>query len=312
MLSSTWDLSLLSLAEIEEGQGRHARVFSLQENQYRKAYAHCAALTAQYSRSFYMASALLPPQERQAVRALYAFCRTTDDIVDHPKEDAVGGLDRWQQVVQGDCPPPEDAVAMAWLDARSRFEVPLTYVSQLIDGLRADLSKSRYTNFDELITYCYGAASTVGLMSMHIIGFEDSIAVRYAIKLGVALQLTNILRDVAEDYARGRCYLPQDELRVYGVTEEAIAAGRVDDSWRAFMRFQIARTRRIYDEAWPGIDLLAREGQLAIAAAATFYRAILEDIEAHDYDVFSRRSYVGTWGKLRRLPGLWWRYRVRV
>jgi phytoene synthase len=120
------------------------------------------------------------------------------------------------------------------------------------------------------------------------------------------------LRDVAEDFQRGRCYLPQDELRSFGVTEEAVVAGVVDENWRAFMRFQVERARRIYAEAWPGIAMLRREGQMAIAAAATFYRAILDDIEAHDYDVFSRRAYVGKWGKLRRVPGLWWRYRIRA
>jgi phytoene synthase len=114
------------------------------------------------------------------------------------------------------------------------------------------------------------------------------------------------LRDVDEDWKRGRVYLPKEELQTFGLSESDIAAGVVDDRWREFMKFQIARVRQIYNEAWPGIYMLDQQGRLAIAAAATFYRAILDDIEAHDYDVFSRRAHVSKWGKIRRLPSIWW------
>jgi phytoene synthase len=148
-------------------------------------------------------------------------------------------------------------------------------------------------------------ASTVGLMSMHIVGYESQDAVPYAVKLGIALQLTNILRDIGEDWRMGRLYLPLDELGTFGLREADLAA-RVDDRWRAFMRFQIDRVQRLYDEAAPGIALLNADGRFAIAAAAGLYRAILDDIEANDYDVFHHRAHVGPWGKLRRLPGIWW------
>jgi len=197
-------------------------------------------------------------------------------------------------------------VAFAWADARSRYGIPQRYAEQLIDGVARDMIQNRYQNFEDLSTYCYGVASTVGLMSMHIIGYEDEAAVRYAIKLGVALQLTNILRDVAEDWQRGRLYLPLDELQQFGLSEADIEAGTVDDRWRAFMQFQITRARQIYEEALPGIQMLDGGGRFSIAAAATFYRAILDDIEANDYDVFSRRAHIGKWGKLRRLPAIWW------
>jgi phytoene synthase len=178
-----------------------------------------------------------------------------------------------------------------------------------MDGVAADLTKDRYATIDELAQYSYGVASTVGLMSMHIIGYSDEDAIPYAIKLGVALQLTNILRDIAEDWARGRVYVPQDELAHFGLTEDDIAAAVVTDRWRAFMRFQIDRNRRLYAEAMPGIGYLDPSGRFAIGAAAELYRAILEDIERHDYDVFSRRAYVSKWGKIGRLPGIWWRSR---
>jgi phytoene synthase len=146
---------------------------------------------------------------------------------------------------------------------------------------------------------------------MYIIGFENQGAVPYAIKLGVALQMTNILRDVAEDFANGRVYLPREEMDEFGITDQDLADGVVTDRWRDFMRFQIARNHRLYEESWPGIAMLDQSGRFAIGAAAELYRGILADIEAHDYDVFSRRSHIGTLGKLRRLPGIWWRSRTQ-
>jgi phytoene synthase len=146
-------------------------------------------------------------------------------------------------------------------------------------------------------------------MSMHISGYASDDAIPYAIKLGVALQLTNILRDVGEDWRAGRVYLPQQDLALFGLSEDDLARGRVDDRWRAFMRYEIAWNRDLYAEAMPGIRLLNPDGRLAVQAAAEFYRAILDDIEAHDYDVFGRRARVSKWAKLRRLPGLWWRTR---
>jgi phytoene synthase len=182
-------------------------------------------------------------------------------------------------------------------------------MEQLIEGVRRDLNQKRYATFEELTAYAYGVASTVGLMSMHIIGFSSPAAIPYAIKLGVALQITNILRDVSEDWRMGRLYLPLQELAAYGLSEADVARGQVDRRWRAFMRFQIARVRRLYEEAWPGIALLNKDGRFAIAAAGELYRAILDDIEAHDYDVFSRRAHLSAWRKLGRLPGIWWRNR---
>jgi phytoene synthase len=146
-------------------------------------------------------------------------------------------------------------------------------------------------------------------MSMHIIGFAGEQAIPYAIKLGIALQITNILRDIEEDRRSGRVYLPMDEMTAFGLTEADLDRRQVDERWRAFMRFQIERNRHLYAQARPGIALLSRDGRFAVAAASDLYRAILDDIEAHDYDVFHRRAHVSAWGKLRRLPRIWWRNR---
>lgn len=280
------------------------------------AYAWCESLTAANSRSFHMASRLLPLAKRQAVRALYAFCRVTDDLVDEaptstPQEraQAFEALMRWRNRALSDRSDSADPVVRAWQDARMRYGVPVRYAEQLVDGVAQDLTRRRYGAFAELATYCYGVASTVGLMSMHIIGFTGPQAIPYAVKLGVALQLTNILRDIQEDWEAGRVYLPQEELTAFGLTEEDIEAGVVTDAWRRFMAFQIARNRRLYTEAWTGIRMLAPDGRFSIAAAAELYRGILDDIEAHDYDVFTRRARLSTAGKLIRLPGIWWRSR---
>ena len=204
-------------------------------------------------------------------------------------------------------PPQDDPVALSWADTRARFSIPAQYAEQLLDGVASDMIVNRYETFSDLAGYCYSVASTVGLMSMHIVGFTNDSAIPYAVKLGVALQLTNILRDVAEDWENGRLYLPLQELQAFGLAEADIAAGTNDHRWKAFMAFQIARARQLYDEAMPGLALLERRGRVAVAAAAELYRAILDDIEAHDYDVFTRRAHIGTGQKLVRLPGIWLR-----
>jgi phytoene synthase len=275
-----------------------------------RAYARCHAITKEHSKTFHLASGLLPPDKREAARALYAFCRVSDDLIDHPGDDPLASLEAWRTRALTEHPPADDPVALAWADTRVRYDVPVRYAHQLIDGVTKDLTIARYETFDDLAEYAYGVASTVGLLAMHIIGFDGPQAIPYAVKLGVALQLTNILRDVREDWDNGRLYLPQDELSAFGLSEEQIAQGRVDHRWQVFMRYQIDRNRRLYAEAMPGIAMLHRDGRFAIAAAAELYRAILDDIEAHEYDVFTRRAHVGKLGKLRRIPGIWWRTRT--
>jgi len=240
------------------------------------------------------------------VRALYAFCRITDDYMDRDQKDPRELLALWRQPSLDLQPDQNALIALAWADARTRFKIPWAYSQQLVQGVAQDLSKTRYDDFDELTQYCYGVASTVGLMSMHIIGFSDQKAYPYAIRLGVALQLTNILRDVGEDWRAGRVYLPKSELETYHLTYDDLAAGRVTDNWREFMRFQIARNRRLYQEAKPGIGYLNRDGRFAIAAAADLYQEILCEIEKNDYNVFTHRASVSGFKKLKKIPGIWY------
>jgi phytoene synthase len=276
------------------------------------AYNHCEAMTKQHSKTFYLASGLLEGPKRDAVRALYAFCRTVDDIVDNADagelEEAPVKLALWRHRMTH-AGIEHDPVALAWQHARHAFHVPAIYAEQLIDGVQRDMTQTRYSTFAELATYCYGVACTVGLMSMHVIGFAGNHAIPYAIRLGTALQLTNILRDVGEDWRRGRVYLPQDELNAFGLSDADIEAGEVTPKWRRFMQFQIERNRRLYEGSMAGVALLNADGRFAIQAAADLYRGILDEIERNDYDVFSRRASVSKAGKLKRLPGIWVRAR---
>lgn len=291
------------------------------------AHAYCKRLTADHSKSFYLSSSLLPEAKREAARALYAFCRVTDDIVDQPnlspnnrplgderfRSEIIRQMENWKGRALTLTAPTTDPVSLAWADARAKFKIPHRFAEQLIDGVLQDLDKKRYNDFEELAAYSYGVASTVGLMTMHIVGYQGQEAISFAIKLGVALQLTNILRDVGEDLRNDRIYLPLEELDYFNLNEDDLRRylenNRVDRRWAEFMSFQINRNRRLYAEAMPGIARLNREGRFAIRAASELYMGILEDIERHEYNVFNRRSHLTKMGKLSRLPGIWMRSR---
>jgi len=307
-VQANWENQLLALAgNLHHPSARPLFSYWAGDASLSQAYARAEKITRAHSKSFHFASGLLPEEKRMAARALYAFCRTVDDIVDEtdPAVDRESALGYWRMTVETASSSDNNPVAAAWADTLTRYHIPRHYALQLIDGVARDLEQSRYQTFDDLATYCYGVASTVGLMSMYIVGFKTNEAVPFAIKLGVALQMTNILRDVGEDYREGRLYLPREELTFYGIREQDIAEGRVTDNWRQFMKFQIDRTRLLYRESWEGVKLLEREGQLAIGAASVFYQGILDEIEKNDFDVFTRRASLSALGKIGKIPALW-------
>ncbi len=311
MQASTWEHPLLVRANEALNTPALDTHLVADDRAYKQAYAYCDQIVKANSHTFYAAGRMLPSDKRRAVHALYAFCRATDDLIDtmSPSSDEASDgqrlLENWQSRLVH-TPTVYDPVPLAWADTQARYQIPHGYAVQLIEGIARDLRQHRYQTFAELADYCYGVASTVGLMVMHIIDYQSEAALLFAVKLGIALQLTNILRDVGVDWRSGRLYLPLDELAQFGLTEAEIARGCVDERWRAFMQYQINRARALYSEAEPGIALLDPEGRFAIAAAAGLYRAILEDIEAHDYDVFHHRAHIGNWGKIKRLPRIWW------
>jgi phytoene synthase len=286
-----------------------------------RAYTACEAVIAEHGKTFNLATALLPSSTRRAIRALYAFCRVADNIVDSSHEPVAvreARLAEWRYRSVTASPPHDDLVALAWADTRLRYKIPHTYCEQLIDGVARDLHQQSYESFEHLVTYAYGVASTVGLMMLRIIGtapgFTEEGATPYAIKMGLALQITNILRDVGEDRREGRVYLPANELRAWGLCDSDLVEGEVGSAlarerWGGFMRFQVERNRALYREAWPCIRMFDRRGRFCVAAMCSLYRAILDDIQAHDYDVIHRRAHISTRDKLRRLPGIWCRNR---
>lgn len=270
-----------------------------------QAYATCQRITRQHSKSFFFSTQFLPSAKRQAIRALYAFCRTSDDIVDLAKQDPTRALADWVHLVRAPLPPTDSAVLQAWHDTRIRYQIPAAYVDELLAGIAMDLTINRYETFADLWLYCYRVASVVGLLSMQIIGAAPG-AESYAIKLGMALQLTNILRDVGEDAGRGRVYLPNEDLRRFGLSAEDILAGVCDERFVALMQFEIARAHRLYNESWAGVALLSADSRLAVGAAAQIYRGILDKIVANNYDVYTKRAHLTASEKLRKLPQIWY------
>jgi phytoene synthase len=264
----------------------------------------CAAIAAEHGRTFYLASRLLPPPRRRAILATYAYCRTADDIVD--KADAFGpdaalkALDRWEQQLDA----PTDPVARAFAVARAEYAVPVEPVRELLVGIRMDLDVSRYASWPDLQRYCHLVAGTVGLMVAPILGCRNKSALEHATILGIAMQLTNILRDVAEDGRNGRLYLPLDEVAAFGCDPESIVAGVGGPGFPDLMALQIRRARALYARAEAGMSALCPSGRLTATAASRLYSKILDEIEMLNYDVFSRRAHVSTGRKVKSLPGV--------
>lgn len=311
MVSNVWENNLVNMAfeALDSGVPEYA-LDTGHPDELLRAYRRCSELTRAHSKTFYMASAFLPPAKRQAMRALYAFCRVSDDLVDCDPDATDDLLQAWYQKAHTRTPGNEDVVALAWMDTSQRYAIPRKYAEQLVQGISRDLQPERFQAFSDLTVYCYGVACTVGLMAMQIVGYASREAVLYAIRLGVALQMTNILRDVGDDYHNGRLYLPLDELAAYHLQPDELPQQVQSSSWKDFMRFQIERTRELYAAAMPGIAMLHPEGRFAIQAAADLYKGILDDIEEHDYDTFTRRASLSQWEKLKLLPGIWQRSRT--
>jgi phytoene synthase len=282
-------------------------------------YRRCRRVTRAHARSFYAAAFCLDPIRRRSAMALYAFCRRLDDLVDEPgradPRAIAARLHEARRVVRALCagrvapiaPAPWHPHELAALgDAIARHRIPVEPLLALVAGVEMDLVKTRYACFAELDAYCHLVAGTVGAMLAPVLGDGDPAALRFADALGRAMQLTNILRDVGEDLARGRLYLPADELAAAGIGEADLRAGRVDDRFRAFMRGQIARARAGYDRALPGMRHLTGRSRLAVALMAVFYRDILRVIEERDYDVFRRRAVVPRRRKLALAAATVW------
>lgn len=272
-------------------------------------YREAARATATGSRSFYLATRFFPRDLARAAHGVYWFCRFTDDLVDECPDIATGrrDLEHWTPALRSalDGGPIEHPVLKVFADTVARFRIPHELPFELIEGMRMDLNGTRYRDFAELRVFCYRVASVVGLMMCHVIGYSGN-ALERAEELGIAMQLTNILRDVGEDLDRGRIYLPVDDLHEFGYSEADLRARVRNQPFRRLMRFQASRARQFYASATPGIALLNPKGRFAVKISADIYAAILRRIERSDYDVFGQRAVVPAiekyWYTLR---GVW-------
>ena len=280
-----------------------------------QAYLECQAITKASSTNFYYAFLTLPPQKRYAIYATYAFCRMCDDIVDEPDRRTTAESDladlrrRLQDAYDAQ---PNGPVWTALADAQRRFGIPMTHFSDVIDGCEMDLTKNRYETFEELVQYCRRVASAPGLICIEVFGYTDPRAVEHAVDLGIAMQLTNIIRDVAEDARDGRVYLPQDELEKFGYSESDLMAGTVNGPFRDLMKFQIERAHRYFESGSRLFPLLDRRSRACPRTMSSVYRRLLGRIEAADYDVFSERISLSRTAKAALAAKLWIQSRIPV
>jgi phytoene synthase len=284
-----------------------------------QAYEACRQETAEWAKTFYLGTLLMPPAKRRAIWAIYVWCRRTDELMDSPEAQArpaaelAARLDAWEartrELFAGSV---RDGLDLVMHDTIERYPQPIQPYLDMIEGMRMDLHTHRYPSFRELELYCYRVAGTVGLMTQEVMGLDPAYTSapwsarpdtsEAAVALGIANQLTNILRDVGEDRGRGRIYLPQDEIVRFGYSEAELLAGVVNDNWRALMRFQLQRARSWFARSEAGVRWLAPDARWPVWASLRLYRGILDVIEQLDYDVFNHRAFVPTAGKFLDLP----------
>lgn len=272
---------------------------------------YCQQKVAESGSSFYVAFLFLPAEKRQAIHALYAFCREVDDVVDECEDPAVAvaKLSWWrQEVALLEHGQPTHPVMIALKDVRTRFDLPLEYFNEIIDGMAMDLEYSRYPDFKSLSLYCYRVAGVVGLLSAEIFGVTDRKTLRYATELGTALQLTNIIRDVGEDARRGRIYMPVDELQRFNVPAADIMNGRETPEFKALMAFQAERAERYYTAALDTLPPADRAVQRPGLIMAAVYRTLLDEITNDGFQVLKQKTALPPLRKLWIALKTWFKY----
>jgi 15-cis-phytoene synthase len=274
-----------------------------------EAYAYCRNVTRQSATSFYNAFRLLPSDRRAALDAVYAFCRFVDDVADDEgQRDPAALLRRWREelaaVYDG---TPSHAIGIALADAAPRFGLAREHFEELIRGVEMDLRCRRYQTFDDLYAYCYRVASTVGLLCIEIFGRTQPSATDYAVDLGIAFQLTNILRDVNEDAERGRIYLPLEDLERFGCTEDDLLQARYSANVAALMAFECGRARAYYLRAQGALPPEDRRALAPAEAMRFIYERLLGRIESRRFDVFGPRITLPRYEKVGLALAAWGR-----
>jgi len=288
-------------------------------SQLDQAYEICRKETQQWAKTFYLGTLLLPQEKRKAIWAIYVWCRRTDEIMDSieastkSQDELSDNLDEWEEntknVFKGNIKSELDSVL---LDTIEKYPQSIQPYLDMIDGQRMDLNKFRYKDFDELKLYCYRVAGTVGLMTQNVMGIDSAYTSapwsampdpsEAAIALGIANQLTNILRDVGEDRYRGRIYLPQADIEKFNYSEEELLKGKINTQWKALMKFQLTRAREWFQKSEDGIKWLSSDARWPVWTSLRLYRGILDSIERLDYDVFNNRAFVKNSVKALEIP----------
>jgi len=267
----------------------------------RASYETCRRLNAEHGKSYYLATLLLPVHKRPHVHALYGFARHADDFVDSltapdPERLVTWGDEFLAAMADGGS---QDAVAAAASHTLRTFDIPMAHIDSFLHSMRQDITVTSYATYADLREYMYGSAAVIGLQMVPVLGILDVRAFHHAELLGEAFQLTNFIRDVAEDLVRGRVYLPQEDLDRFGVTRADLAPGPVADSVRELIRFEVARARGLYARAAPGIDLLDPTSRDCVRTAFDLYGGILDEVERAGFDVLNRRVAVSLPRRLR-------------
>ena len=284
-----------------------------------KAYEICRQETQKWAKTFYLGTLLLPLEKRRAIWAIYVWCRRTDEIMDSQealtksKDELSDTLDKWEEstknVFSGNVKSDLDAVL---LDTIEKYPQNIEPYLEMIEGQRMDLNKYRYKNFSELKLYCYRVAGTVGLMTQNVMGIDSAYTSapwsnkpdpsEAAVALGIANQLTNILRDVGEDRQRGRIYIPQEDLEKFNYSEEELLKGEINNQWKMLMKYQLSRARDWFQKSEDGIKWLSSDARWPVWTSLRLYRGILDSIERLDYDVFNNRAFVKNSIKAIEIP----------
>lgn len=292
------------------------------DDQLKDAFAQCRAITRYHAKTFYMATRFLPNHKQRGIFAIYSLCRYIDDLVDEAedliaKEDLgrreiENKLNTWKQKLQDtyEGRAQNNAILIAFSEVLKRYHIPIEMPFELMEGVCMDLFKNRYDTFEELYDYSFKVASMVGLMTSQVFGYKSPEALGYAVDLGIAMQLTNILRDVGEDLRKNRIYLPREDLNRFGVSEQDLFSHSLEEPVINLLVFQIDRARRYYSRADNGISLLSRDSRLPVYLARHNYSRILDKIEANNYNVFGMRAYLNTTEKLSILPQAYYQTRI--
>jgi len=264
-------------------------------------FKEARAITKKHAKSFYFALQFLKKEKRDAVYSVYAICRLIDDAVDESEEySKEEKLKKIKERIEAAYKKEslKSMLLSSFQQTIHKYNIPKRHFDELLEGMYMDLNKSRYRNFNELFLYCYRVAGVIGLIMIKILGYKHKEAEKYAVDLGVAMQLTNILRDIKEDYRKGRIYLPQDEMRQYGITEKNIAGNFHNKDSNEFLKFQIQRARTYYKNATCVIKLM-KDGnaRFVVGLMKELYSGILDAIEKNNYNIY-KRAYVNKTKKI--------------